>query len=101
MSVNRRKTLCAFRPTSSGVERVDRFFQIDAKPIASTISISSAITISNTTEISNVRARFRRWHRSRLSDNALFASAIHLAEHMDEAPVILLACNGTDFPTYA
>lgn len=31
----------------------------------------------------------------------MFASAIHLAEHMDEAPVILLACTGTDFPTYA
>ena len=31
----------------------------------------------------------------------MFDSAIHLAEHMDEAPVILLACSGTDFPTYA
>ncbi len=31
----------------------------------------------------------------------MFDSAIHLAEHMDEAPVILLACTGTDFPTYA
>ena len=31
----------------------------------------------------------------------MFASAVHLAEHMDEAPVILLACTGTDFPTYA
>lgn len=31
----------------------------------------------------------------------LFDAAIHLAEHMDEAPVILLACTGTDFPTYA
>ena len=31
----------------------------------------------------------------------MFESAIHLAEHMDEAPVILLACTGTDFPTYA
>ncbi len=31
----------------------------------------------------------------------VFASAVHLAEHMDEAPVILLACAGTDFPTYA
>ena len=31
----------------------------------------------------------------------MFATAIHLAEHMDEAPVILLACAGTDFPTYA
>lgn len=31
----------------------------------------------------------------------MFDSAIHLAEHMDQAPVILLACTGTDFPTYA
>ena len=31
----------------------------------------------------------------------MFDSAIHLAEHMDEAAVILLACTGTDFPTYA
>ena len=31
----------------------------------------------------------------------MFASAIHLAEHLHEAPVILLACTGTDFPTYA
>ncbi len=31
----------------------------------------------------------------------MFDSAIHLAEHMDKAPVILLACTGTDFPTYA
>jgi nitroreductase len=31
----------------------------------------------------------------------MFESAIHLAEHMDEVPVILLACSGTDFPTYA
>ena len=31
----------------------------------------------------------------------MFATAIHLAEHMDDAPVILLACSGTDFPTYA
>ena len=36
-----------------------------------------------------------------LERQRMFASAIHLAEHMDEAPVILLACNGTDFPTYA
>ena len=31
----------------------------------------------------------------------MFDSAIHLAEHMDDAPFILLACTGTDFPTYA
>ncbi len=31
----------------------------------------------------------------------LFEAAIHLAEHMDEVPVIMLACTGTDFPTYA
>ena len=31
----------------------------------------------------------------------MFAAAVHLAEHMHEAPVILLACTGTDFPTYA
>jgi nitroreductase len=31
----------------------------------------------------------------------LFDAAIHLAEHMDEVPLILLACTGTDFPTYA
>jgi nitroreductase len=31
----------------------------------------------------------------------MFATATHLAEHMDEVPVILLACTGTDFPTYA
>ena len=31
----------------------------------------------------------------------MFDSAIHLAEHMHEAPIILLACTGTDFPTYA
>lgn len=31
----------------------------------------------------------------------MFTSAVHLAEHMHEAPVILLACAGTDFPTYA
>ena len=31
----------------------------------------------------------------------MFASAVYLAEHMHEAPVILLACTGTDFPTYA
>ncbi|MFT4583984.1 MAG: nitroreductase [Gammaproteobacteria bacterium] len=31
----------------------------------------------------------------------MFATATHLAEHMDEVPVLLLACTGTDFPTYA
>jgi nitroreductase len=31
----------------------------------------------------------------------MFDTAIHLAEHLDEVPVILLACTGTDFPTYA
>ena len=31
----------------------------------------------------------------------MFDSAIYLAEHMHEAPIILLACTGTDFPTYA
>ena len=36
-----------------------------------------------------------------LERRRMFDSAIHLAEHMDEAPVILLACTGTDFPTYA
>ena len=31
----------------------------------------------------------------------MFDTAIHLAEHMDEVPVLLLAITGTDFPTYA
>ncbi len=31
----------------------------------------------------------------------MFDTAIHLAEHMDEVPVLLLAISGTDFPTYA
>jgi nitroreductase len=31
----------------------------------------------------------------------MFETAIHLAEHLDEVPVILLACTGSDFPTYA
>jgi len=31
----------------------------------------------------------------------MFESAAYLAEHLHEAPVILLACTGTDFPTYA
>ena len=31
----------------------------------------------------------------------MFATAIHLAENLDQVPVILLACTGTDFPTYA
>ncbi|MFT4562934.1 MAG: nitroreductase [Gammaproteobacteria bacterium] len=31
----------------------------------------------------------------------MFATATHLAEHMDEVPAVLLACTGTDFPTYA
>ena len=35
------------------------------------------------------------------AEQRLFAAAVHLAEHMHEAPVILLACTGTDFPTYA
>lgn len=33
-----------------------------------------------------------------LERQRMFASAIHLAEPMHEAPVILLACVGTDFP---
>ena len=36
-----------------------------------------------------------------LNRQRMFASAIHLAEHLDEVPVILLACTGTDFPTYS
>lgn len=31
----------------------------------------------------------------------MFETATHLAEHMDKVPIILLACTGTDFPTYA
>lgn len=31
----------------------------------------------------------------------MFATATHLAEHLDEVPVLLLAVTGTDFPTYA
>ena len=31
----------------------------------------------------------------------MFESATHLAEHLDDVPVILLAITGTDFPTYA
>jgi nitroreductase len=31
----------------------------------------------------------------------MFDAAVHLAQHLDEVPVILLACSGTEFPTYA
>ncbi len=36
-----------------------------------------------------------------LDRQRMFASAIYLAEYLHKAPVILLACTGTDFPTYA
>lgn len=36
-----------------------------------------------------------------LERRRMFETATHLAERMNEVPIILLACTGTDFPTYA